>query len=171
VGVGAADGGGGVVTGADEDGWECVECAVVCAAVSAALPLEHAVSTTSAAVSTAVPIRLLAIAPSPPRENAEVDDATMLRSAADRLTDTAARTTAGDWRISGLLASRPEVVAHRRDGGTEHVAEARAASARWIAALSPAVAGPLADWLRAEAEAPSEPALRLARLLLERLEG
>jgi hypothetical protein len=102
-----------------------------------------------------------------------VDDATMLRAAADRLTDTAARTTAGDWRISGLLASRPEVVAHRPDGGTEHVAEARAASARWIVGLSPAVAGPLAEWLRAAADRDplDGPAVRLARLLLERLDG
>jgi hypothetical protein len=98
-----------------------------------------------------------------------MDDADLLRAAATRLTALAARSTAGDWRITGLLASRPEVVAHRPDGGTEHVAEARAASARWIAGLSPAVAPALADWLRAEADAPSEPALRLARLLLERL--
>jgi hypothetical protein len=97
------------------------------------------------------------------------DDAALLRTAAARLTDLAARSTAGDWRIGGLLASRPEIVAHRPDGGTEHVAEARAASARWIAGLSPAVAGPLADWLQADADAPSEPALRLARLLLQRL--
>jgi hypothetical protein len=98
-----------------------------------------------------------------------MDDADLLRAAAARLTALASRSTAGDWRVTGLLASRPEVVAHRPDGGTEHVAEARAASARWIAGLSPAVAVPLADWLRAEADTPSEPALRLARLLLERL--
>ena len=100
-----------------------------------------------------------------------VDDATLLRAAAARLTATAARSTPGDWRVGGLLASRPEVVAHRPDGGTEHVAEARAPSARWIAALSPAVAVPLADWLRAAADSPSpdETALRLARVLLDRL--
>jgi hypothetical protein len=100
-----------------------------------------------------------------------VDDSTILLSAATLVTDTAARATAGDWRIGGLLASRPEVVAHRPDGSTEHVAEARAASARWIAGLSPAVAVPLADWLLAEADAAdrAEPALRLARLLLDRL--
>ena len=100
-----------------------------------------------------------------------MDDADLLRAAAARLTALAARSTAGDWRLTGLLASRPEVVAHRPDGGTEHVAEARAASARWIAGLSPAVAVPLADWLLAEADAAdrAEPALRLARLLLERL--
>jgi hypothetical protein len=98
-----------------------------------------------------------------------VDDAALLRTAAARLTEVATRSTAGDWRLGGLLASRPEVVAHRPDGSTEHVAEARAASARWIAGLSPALAVPLADWLTAEADAPSEPAVRLARLLLERL--
>jgi hypothetical protein len=95
----------------------------------------------------------------------------LLRSVAARLTAAAARSTAGDWQVGGLLASRPEVVAHRPDGGTEHVAEARATSARWIAGLSPAVAVPLADWLRAAAdrEPPDEPALRLARVLLDRL--
>jgi len=100
-----------------------------------------------------------------------MDDADLLRAAAARLTAHAARSTAGDWRVAGLLASRPEVVAHRPDGETEHVAEARAASARWIAGLSPAVAVPLADWLLAEADAAdrAEPALRLARLLLDRL--
>jgi hypothetical protein len=100
-----------------------------------------------------------------------VTDADLLRDVADRIEQLAARTTPGDWRPGGLLASRPEVVAHRPDGGTEHVAEARAASARWIAGLSPAVAVPLADWLRAAAgsPAPDEPALRLARVLLDRL--
>ena len=44
--------------------------------------------------------------------------------------------------MAGLLASRPEIVAHT-DAGTEHVAEARAASAAWIATFSPAVAAPL----------------------------
>jgi hypothetical protein len=99
-----------------------------------------------------------------------VTDAELLRAAADRLERLAARTTAGDWRITGLLASRPEVVAHRPDGGTEHVAEARAASAPWITALSPAVAAPLAAWLRAEADrdAPTGAALDLARVLLAR---
>ena len=70
-----------------------------------------------------------------------MSDADVLRAAADRLDRLAARTTAGDWRTAGLLASRPEVVAHRPDGGTEHVAEARANTAAWVAALSPAVAG------------------------------
>ena len=97
-------------------------------------------------------------------------DADLLREAADRLGGLASRSTPGDWRTTGLLASRPEVVAHRPDGGTEHVAEARAASAAWITALSPAVAEPLGDWLRAEAErgAPTAAALALARLLLAR---
>jgi hypothetical protein len=101
------------------------------------------------------------------------DDAELLRTVAARIDDLAARATAGDWRSGGLLATRPEVIAHRPDGGTEHVAEARSASAAWIAALSPAVAGPLADWLRLAAErSPVEPpALDLARILLDRLPG
>ena len=93
-----------------------------------------------------------------------------LRTAADRLEALAARTTPGDWRTAGLLATRPEVVAHSPDGGTEHVAEARANTAAWITALSPAIAGPLAAWLRSAAEtnAPTE-ALAVARALLDRL--
>jgi hypothetical protein len=99
-----------------------------------------------------------------------VSDAEVLRAAADRLERLAARSTVGDWRTTGLLASRPEVVAHRPDGGTEHVAEARAASAAWITALSPAVAAPLAAWLRAEADQgpPTPAAVDLARVLLAR---
>jgi hypothetical protein len=99
-----------------------------------------------------------------------MDDRALLRTAADRLESLAARTTAGDWRAGGLLASRPEVIAHR-DGGTEHVAEARAGTAAWITALSPAVGPPLADWLRAAADAPTaDPAATaVARVLLERL--
>jgi len=99
------------------------------------------------------------------------DTATMLRSAADRLEALAARSTPGDWRPAGLLASRPEIVAHQADGSTEHVAEARADSAAWIRALSPDVAGPLAAVLRAVAGAdPVEPAAReLAAVLLRRL--
>jgi hypothetical protein len=94
-----------------------------------------------------------------------------LTAAADRLERLAARTTAGDWRLGGLLATRPEVVAHFPDGGTEHVAEARARTAEWIAALSPAVAVPLVAWLRsaAGAEQIDDAALRFARTLLERL--
>ena len=71
-----------------------------------------------------------------------MDDRTLLRTAADRLDALAARTTAGDWRTGGLLATRPEVIAHRDVDGqvaTEHVAEARAGTAAWITALSPAV--------------------------------
>jgi hypothetical protein len=104
---------------------------------------------------------------------AGTDPATLLRSAADRLEALAARTTTGDWRPAGLLASRPEVVAHRSDGSTEHVAEARAGSAGWILALSPAVAAPLAAVLRAAAErAPVDRAAReLAAVLLPRLPG
>ena len=98
------------------------------------------------------------------------DPAELLRRAADRLDALAGRTTPGDWRVSGLLATRPEIVAHT-DGGTEHVAEARAGTSAWIAALSPAVAGPLAAWLRAAASAdPVDPAaITVARVLLDRL--
>ena len=98
-------------------------------------------------------------------------DAALLHAAADRLERLAARTTPGDWRLGGLLATRPEVVAHDRHGGTEHVAEARARTGAWIAALSPAVAGPLAAWLRSAAAAdPIAPAaLDVARTLLGRL--
>jgi len=97
-----------------------------------------------------------------------MDPRAVLRTAADRLEHLAARTTAGDWRTGGLLATRPEVIAHRSDGGTEHVAEARAASATWITALSPAVAPPLVAWLRAAALAdPVEPtAVEFARVLI-----
>jgi hypothetical protein len=98
-------------------------------------------------------------------------DAELLRTVADRVERLAARTTAGDWRSAGLLASRPEVVAQREDGSSEHVAEARAASVAWIAALSPAVAGPLAELLRAAADrGPVDPAFAaLARTLADRL--
>ena len=93
--------------------------------------------------------------------------ADLLRTAADRLTALADRTTPGDWRGTGLLATRPEVVAHAPDGGSEHVAEARARTAEWIRTLSPAVAGPLAGWLRAAARPPVDPhALAVARALL-----
>ena len=104
-----------------------------------------------------------------------MDDRALLRTAADRLEALAARTTAGDWRTGGLLATRPEVIAHRdsASGGasTEHVAEARSGTAAWISALSPALAAPLADWLRAAAAAPTvDPAATaVARTLVERL--
>jgi hypothetical protein len=99
------------------------------------------------------------------------EDVHTLRAAADRLEQVAARTTPGDWRGGGLLASRPEVIAYAADGGTEHVAEARAGTAAWITALSPAVAGPLAGWLRsaADAGAPDRSAIAVARVLLGRL--
>jgi hypothetical protein len=94
------------------------------------------------------------------------DDAQLLTVAADRIEALAARTTGGSWTVRGLLASRPEVVAELPDGSTEHVAEARARTAEWIRSLSPAVAGPLAAWLRAAARAPVDPhAVAVARLL------
>jgi hypothetical protein len=94
-----------------------------------------------------------------------------LRAAADKLEHLAARTTTGDWRLGGLLASRPEVIAHRPDGGTEHVAEARAGTGAWIAALSPAIAAPLAAWLRSSADtgADDPAAAAVAATLLDRL--
>jgi hypothetical protein len=98
-----------------------------------------------------------------------MDDAELLRTAADRLERAARRATPGDWRIGGLLATRPEVVAHRDDGSARHVAEARADSARWITSLSPAVAGPLTAWLRAAAGSPSPEAVELANVLVRRL--
>jgi hypothetical protein len=100
-----------------------------------------------------------------------LNGAVLLRTAADRLEALAARTTPGDWRTGGLLATRPEVVAHSADGGTEHVAEARAGTGAWIAALSPALAAPLSDWLRAAAaHHPVDPAAEaFARALLARL--
>ncbi len=100
-----------------------------------------------------------------------MDDRDLLLAAADRLERLARRSPAGDWRIGGLLATRPEVVAHRPDGATEHVADARAGSARWITAVSPAVAAPLAAWLREAAAADPVPsaALDLARVLACRL--
>lgn len=95
------------------------------------------------------------------------DDARQLRAAADRIEALAARTTGGSWQLTGLLASRPEVVARFGDGSTEHVAEARARTGEWIVALSPAVAAPLAAWLRAAAARPGRTeALAVARALL-----
>jgi hypothetical protein len=104
-----------------------------------------------------------------------VTDGELLRAAADRLEDVAARSTPGDWRTGGLLATRPEVIAHRdsADGerSTEHVAEARAGSGAWIAALSPAVAPPIATLLRAVADGGpvDRAAAELASVLLGRL--
>jgi hypothetical protein len=94
------------------------------------------------------------------------DDAELLLAAADRLEALAARTTGGTWTVRGLLATRPEVVAELADGTTEHVAEARARTAEWIRTLSPALAGPLAAWLRAAAQGPvGQHQLAVARLL------
>jgi hypothetical protein len=96
--------------------------------------------------------------------------AVLLLEAARRLEELAARTTPGDWRPQGMLATRPEVVAHQPDGSTEHVAEARRRTAMWIIALSPAVAAPLAAVLRrAAAGPPDDAALDLATVLLERM--
>lgn len=76
-----------------------------------------------------------------------------LRVAAHRLDELRRRTPDGDWETAGLLASRPEVLARYADGTTEHVADARARTAAWIAGLSPRVVGPLITWLRATADA------------------
>jgi hypothetical protein len=97
----------------------------------------------------------------------DADARELLRAAAERLDALAGRTTPGTWRTAGLLASRPEVVAHLPGGGTEHVAEARARTADWIVTVSPALAAPLAAWLRTAADAPSVPpeALAVARVL------
>ncbi len=94
-----------------------------------------------------------------------------LLTAADRLEALAARTTPGEWRLGGLLATRPEVDASAPDGGTEHVADARARTGEWIAVLSPAVAPALVAWLRDAADRqPAEPsALAVATVLLDRL--
>lgn len=101
-----------------------------------------------------------------------MDERALLRATADRLEALAGRTTPGDWRTGGLLASRPEVIAHE-EGATEHVAEARARTAAWISAVSPAVGPPLAAWLRAAADAAEiDPAaVAVGRVLLERLPG
>jgi hypothetical protein len=96
--------------------------------------------------------------------------AVLLLEAARRLEELAARTTPGDWRLQGMLATRPEVVAHGPDGSTEHVAEARRRTGMWIVALSPAVAAPLAAVLRRAAAGPPDDAARhLATVLLERM--
>lgn len=102
-----------------------------------------------------------------------MDARDLLLSAADRLEALAERTTPGEWRLGGLLASRPEVIAHRPDGGTEHVAEARSRTGEWIVALSPSLAPALVAWLRQEADRqPVQPAARaLAEQLLTRLPG
>ena len=94
----------------------------------------------------------------------------LLLEAARRVEELAARTTPGEWRLGGLLASRPEVIAHAPDGGTEHVAEARSRTAMWIVTFSPAIAAPLAAVLRTAAAGPPEDAaVDLAKVLLERM--
>ena len=96
--------------------------------------------------------------------------AILLLEAARRVEELAARTTPGDWRLTGMLATRPEVVAHQPDGSTEHVAEARRRTAAWIMAMSPAIAPSLAAVLRQAAAGPPDDAtLALAKVLLERL--
>ena len=96
------------------------------------------------------------------------DPRELLREAADIVERLAAAAPPGRWRLAGLLATRPEVVAEQ-DGARQHVAEARAASAGWIVALQPAVAVPLATWLRREAvewsDATPGPAARAAAAL------
>ncbi len=87
------------------------------------------------------------------------------RRAADLLDELAARTTPGRWVTRGLLASRPEVVAELPGGGTQHVAEARAATAGWISAVTPALAAPLATWLRRAGDDDVEAAAVAAVLL------
>jgi hypothetical protein len=97
----------------------------------------------------------------------EDPDGEVLLAAAARLEALAARTTGGSWTAGGLLASRPEVVAVLSDGSTQHVAEARSGTAEWIRTLSPALAAPLAAWLRAAARGPVDPhALAVARALV-----
>ena len=107
---------------------------------------------------------------------ATVDARTQLLAAAERLELLATRTTRGDWRLRGLLATRPEVIASAADGGTQHVADARERTGEWIAALSPDLAAPLAAWLRATAAsdavddaAVDDAAAEVARTLLLRL--
>ncbi|MDD7939511.1 hypothetical protein PHK61_13895 [Actinomycetospora lutea] len=115
-------------------------------------------------------------------ESDEVHDTAtvdLLRRAADELERLHARVPPGRWSTRGLLATRPEVVAEDAAGRTEHVAEARQRSARWIVAMSPAVAPPLVAWLRETAEVLDRPrpgvtastsaAVALASELLERL--
>lgn len=94
-----------------------------------------------------------------------------LLEAAELIEQLAESSTRGQWQRRGLLATRPEIVARRADGSTEHVAEARAGSVRWISTLSPAIAPALAGWLRSAAcqDGQLDPnALSLARELLGR---
>jgi len=104
--------------------------------------------------------------------------AALLRRAAEHVERLSAVVPDGSWSARGLLASRPEIVAEDAAGNTEHVAEARARSARWIVTMSPALAPPLVAWLRATAadldrggSRPGSPtttaAVALARTLLD----
>ncbi|WP_018332671.1 hypothetical protein [Actinomycetospora chiangmaiensis] len=80
-------------------------------------------------------------------------DAASLRTAARLLQELQARTPGGEWEVAGLLASRPEIVARHVDGTSEHVAETRARTSTWIAALAPSLAAPLVAWLLTTADA------------------
>lgn len=102
-----------------------------------------------------------------------------LRRAAALLEALHTRTVGGRWETTGLLASRPEVVARHADGTGEHVAEARARSAPWIVALGPELGEPLVAWLRATADAADaagvpattlEAARRVAATVVDRLD-
>lgn len=106
-----------------------------------------------------------------------VAGAALLRRAADHLDGLRAAVPDGRWSARGLLASRPEIVAEDPAGTTEHVAEARSRTARWILTMSPDLAVPLAAWLRTTAQeldrsgAATEStaaAVDLATVLLER---
>jgi hypothetical protein len=108
---------------------------------------------------------------------AAAPDGEPLRRAADRIEALRGRTPGGEWRVAGLLATRPEVVTRLDDGSSEHVADARARTASWIVTLAPPVAGPLVDWLRTTADAvesgavsgePAAAAARFAAVVLDR---
>jgi hypothetical protein len=96
-----------------------------------------------------------------------------LIASAQALEQLAAASTDGEWKVGGLLATRPEIVAHGHDGSTEHVAEARMHSAAWITTLSPALAPFLANWLRSAAHNNTidSAAVSFARALRCRLPG
>jgi hypothetical protein len=78
--------------------------------------------------------------------------AALLHGAADHLERLRAAVPDGRWSQRGLLASRPEIVAEYPSGNTEHVAEARSRTARWIVTMSPTLAAPLVAWLRTTAQ-------------------
>jgi hypothetical protein len=93
--------------------------------------------------------------PGPVEQGEEVPDApaaaALLRRAAHHLERLRAAVPDGRWSARGLLATRPEIVAEDPAGNTEHVAEARSRTARWILTMSPDLAAPLVDWLRVTA--------------------